>query len=70
MKNITELLKEFQDLENVEKGGFFPLPQSNKCNSSEHEPPKYLYIPPGQGYRHVCPACGKVSVIIPPQITF
>lgn len=59
-----------------QKGGFFPLPnfpettkEGKRCNDREHEPPIYLHIPQGQGYRHVCPSCGKVSTLIPPQIT-
>lgn len=59
-----------------QKGGFFPLPkfpdkklEEDTCNSTEHDPPKYLHIPQGQGYKHVCPRCGKVQVVIPPQIT-
>lgn len=52
-----------------EKGGFFDLPKNTKCGDSEHEPPKYLHIPQGKGYRHVCPRCGQVKDIIPPQVT-
>lgn len=40
------------------KPGFFDLPSSRTCTHPEHNPPMHLYIPPGQGYRHVCPGCG------------
>jgi len=49
-------------------GGFFDLPKHNICNHPEHKPPSHLYIPPGKGYRHICPKCGKVSHLIPPQV--
>jgi len=51
------------------KGGFFELPKEKKCNHLNHEPPQHIYIPQGKGYRHVCPACGAESVLIPPQIS-
>ncbi len=47
------------------ESGFFNLPQTQTCNHPEHNPPNYLYIPPGKGYRHVCPSCGKMVKIIP-----
>lgn len=60
-----------------QKGGFFPLPDfpekimdGNSCTDPEHNPPKYLHIPQGQGYKHICPKCGKVQIVIPPQLTF
>jgi predicted RNA-binding Zn-ribbon protein involved in translation (DUF1610 family) len=51
------------------KSGFFDLDETPQCNHAEHDPPKYLNIPRGKGYRHVCPGCGKVTVIIPKQVT-
>jgi hypothetical protein len=52
------------------KGGFFDLPKDEKkCNDPEHEAPNMIYIPPGKGYRHVCPKCGEESIIIPQQVT-
>lgn len=50
------------------KGGFFDLPKQDFCHHREHKPPTHLYIPPGKGYVHVCPGCGKRTTIIPPQI--
>lgn len=62
-----------------EKGGFFDLPKTKparyfreepkQCYSPDHEPPSHLNIPQGQGYRHICSGCGKVTTIIPPQNT-
>jgi hypothetical protein len=51
------------------KGGFFPLPKSEQCRHPEHKPPTHIHIPQGQGYRHICPGCGNVVDIIPPQVT-
>lgn len=59
-----------------QEGGFFPLPKfpekekdMDTCNDHEHNPPQYLHIPQGQGYKHVCPSCGKVQIVIPPQVS-
>lgn len=51
------------------KSGFFDLPEINICKDSEHNPPTHLYIPPGKGYKHVCPSCNRVVYITPPQIS-
>lgn len=51
------------------KGGFFDLPKQEVCKHPEHEPPRHMVIPHGKGYRHICPGCGKETVMIPPQIT-
>ena len=40
--------------------GFFELEPI--CNHPEHDFPTHLYIPPGKGYRHVCPNCGKETI--------
>lgn len=52
------------------KSGYFDLPKQQICNHPEHNPPTHLYIPPGKGYKHICPGCGKEKTIIPIQITF
>lgn len=56
------------------QGGFFDLPKTDSnignCKSNEHNPPSHLHIPQGKGFKHICPACGKQTVIIPPQISF
>lgn len=59
-----------EDMGKAERGGFFDLPKVEKCNHPEHEPPRHLHIPQGKGYKHVCPSCGKVSIITPQQISF
>lgn len=76
MKNNVEQIitgKDHKGLTNInipeKKGGFFDLPKSDVCKDPEHEPPSHICIPQGKGYRHVCPSCGKVAVLIPPQIT-
>jgi hypothetical protein len=68
----NELLQGGDPLNPLRKGsgsGFFDLPGIKQCRSLEHNPPMYIYIPNGQGYKHVCPQCGKVSILIPPQVT-
>lgn len=70
-----EFINTLQSLEKLEdllpaKCGFFDLPKIKRCNDREHEPPKYLYIPQGKGYKHVCPTCGSETIMIPQQISF
>lgn len=48
------------------KPGFFQLPVYKTCRNPNHDVPSHLYVPAGQGYRHVCPACGHTSVIYNP----
>ncbi len=71
-KSILDLIgkKGIEDMYD-KKSGFFDLPVKSisLCNHKEHNPPSHLYIPPGKGYRHICPACNNVIEIIPPQIT-
>lgn len=33
------------------------------CRHRGHEPPTMIYIPPGQTRKHVCPACGKETIM-------
>lgn len=44
---------------------FFVLPADQTCIHPEHEPASGFYIPPGKGYRHVCPGCKTVRELIP-----
>ena len=30
---------------------------TSRCSCPEHNAPSFLYIPPGQLYKHVCPWC-------------
>jgi len=55
--------------DNDKKSGMFDLPKMDICNDPEHEPPSHICIPQGKGYRHVCPKCGKVAILIPTQIS-
>ena len=50
------------------KPGFFDLPRDATCLHPQHNAPTGLYIPPGKGYRHVCPACGAAQTIIPSHV--
>lgn len=33
------------------------------CMDCEHNPPSMLYIPPGEVWEHVCPSCGKRTIM-------
>lgn len=68
MEKINQKFNE--EIGKEKQGGFFDLPNIERCNHPEHEPPKHLYIPQGKWYKHICPNCGKVSVLVPPQIRF
>ena len=69
-KKTVKSQNDILDFLEKEKSGFFDLQNVEVCNHPEHKPPTHLYIPHGKGYRHVCPQCGHVTTIIPPQITF
>ena len=45
------------------KPGFFNLPHFFPCQHPEHSPPSMLHVPNGQGYRHICPKCGNISIL-------
>jgi hypothetical protein len=66
--SFQDKIKEMQEWQKNKKSGFFPLPKDTQCMDPAHTPPTHICIPQGQGYRHVCPTCGKVTTIIPPQI--
>lgn len=70
-KRASEEIDKEKVFTNPKKSGFFDLPDHDKkCNHPEHEPPSHICIPTGKGYRHICPSCGKETILIPPQITF
>lgn len=48
--------------------GFFDLHLEKLCTNNGHNPPMFISIPAGKGYRHVCPSCGKVQLVIPHQV--
>ena len=53
-----------------EKSGFFDLHTEKKiCNNPDHKVPTGISIPKGKGYKHVCPACGEVTIVTPSQTT-
>lgn len=71
LKKMEDLFKKLGEITKPEKqGGFFDLPKDTRCKDKSHKPPTHIYIPQGKGYRHVCPSCGKVTDLIPPQISF
>ena len=57
-------------MKDTNKGGFYDLPKNESCTDVNHNPPSHLYIPPGKGYKHICPTCGKLTNLVPLQITF
>jgi hypothetical protein len=64
LDQFTKWLKDMsKESEIKEKSSFFDLNKAETCLHPEHDPPMHLYIPPGKGYKHVCPNCGKVSII-------
>ena len=63
--NKNNLLYSYLQSDNrkKKKSGFFDLPVQEICTHSEHNPPTHLHIPPGKGYRHFCPQCGKETIL-------
>lgn len=55
--------------EKPRRSGFEDVPLPQRCRHPEHEPPSHLYIPPGKQYRHICPGCGRESVLRPTHAT-
>lgn len=54
----------------AESGGFFPLPEDDPpCKHPSHNPPSHIHVPEGKGYRHVCPHCGEVQILMPSRVT-
>lgn len=52
------------------QSGFFDLDDDwlECCRHPDHDMPMFIYIPAGKGYRHVCPACGKITTVFSPRI--
>jgi hypothetical protein len=69
METNKKRIEKFLNKNKEKESGFFDLPNTNRCMHPEHNPPTGICIPQGKGYRHVCPACGKVQIVIPPQYT-
>lgn len=52
-------------------GGYFiDDVQKKECDSPSCEPPKFIHIPQGKKYVHVCPKCGKRQILKPMNITY
>lgn len=49
---------------------FFDLDKKFTCNHPAHNAPGNIVIPQGKGLKHTCPACGKVQIITPQQISY
>ena len=72
MNKLRDLFMNQEDnfLKSQEKGEFFDLPKQEKlCQHPSHNPPTHLHIPEGKGYKHVCPSCKNVQIVIPKQTT-
>lgn len=41
-----------------------------RCRDVHHQPPMHLYIPPGEKHVHICPSCGKRTVMMGSNITY
>jgi len=54
------------NMNNSGKCGLFDLPKIQLCRHPSHEFPKFLWIPQGKGYKHVCPGCGNVIEVLNP----
>lgn len=39
------------------------------CLHREHEPPRHIVIKPGEPLEHECPACKKITILRPTEIT-
>lgn len=62
--------KEVKMKKDNKESGFYDLDEKEICKHLEHRPPSHLYIPPGKGYKHVCPGCGRVIHLKGSNITF
>lgn len=69
-QNLSKLNRLFEMEDENKESGFYDLPQVKNCKNPSHQPPTHIHIPQGKGYRHVCPSCGKVTNLNPPQISF
>lgn len=43
--------------------GYFDLKDVEYCDHIRHNPPTFIHIPAGKGYRHFCPGCGRTVVL-------
>jgi predicted RNA-binding Zn-ribbon protein involved in translation (DUF1610 family) len=69
-KMCPECLEELDMTTKQKQSGFEDDPsRMNYCQHPSHHPPNHMVIPAGQQYRHICPSCGKESVIKSNAIT-
>jgi len=66
---FQQKLDEMMEKQRPKESSFFDLPKDKSCKDREHNPPSHMVIPQGKGYRHVCPSCGEVQIVIPTQIS-
>lgn len=52
-----------------QKPGFFDLKELQQCFDPSHNPPSHIYIPAGQGYRHICPTCKSTVTLRGSDVT-
>ncbi len=69
--DIQDIMKQLRDnnISDKTESSFFPLKTEKRCTNRGHNIPSHMVIPQGQGYRHVCPGCGEVQIVIPQQYT-
>lgn len=68
-QNIKSLHDKLRLYQPESKPGFFPLPIDSYCSHPEHNVPSHLYVPAGQGYRHICPQCGYQQTVVNTPVT-
>ena len=68
MKLKPDFSSTIEEINKSKQSGFFDLEEKKYCNHPNHNPPSYIHIPQGKGYRHICPQCGNVIEITPLQI--
>jgi hypothetical protein len=66
---MIDFKKRLENYTQKKEGGFFDLPKDKTCKDRNHKPPTHICIPQGKGYRHICPSCGNITDLVPPQIT-
>lgn len=64
-RDFYEHMEAIKNAEKEQKSGFFRVKGwVGICTHPDHNFPTHLYIPPGMGYRHICPGCGKIQTVI------
>lgn len=63
-----EVMRDNEKWAQKKKSGFEDDPAPARCPDREHEPPSHMVIPQGKIYRHICPNCGRETVLRPSQV--